>query len=204
MQDAAYTRLRTGTLSRRRRSSGQSLIESCIVVAVVAFVLFGLLDVSRLFVHQEILDYAATAGARAQSVGFNDFMVRKVVRVASIPNAGRLENPDYDYESGLDRSQRPGEVWDDAVRSTPGSAQYEVERSRIPLYLAARWEGELAPILEYERWDDIDLFRLVNGVVTRQDVPLIYPFARALYDEDEVTLRGRQIIDTHYPEYLQE
>ena len=40
------------------------------------------------------LQHAASLGARSRSVGFNDFMVYKVGRAATIANAGRITSPD--------------------------------------------------------------------------------------------------------------
>src|ERR1035437_1927236 len=99
---------------------GQAIIESSLVLALVCLVLFGLFEISQLFAAQEILDYAAARGARAETVGFNRFMVEKTVRVGAIPNAGRLINP---------------------VVSGGPAAQSDAELARIPLYLAAENSG---------------------------------------------------------------
>lgn len=194
-----------------RPRAGQAMIESCMVIALLSLVLFGLFEVARLYTTREVMDYAATAGARARAVGFNDFMVHKVVRVAAIPNAGRMVNPAFRNDSGLAGpigTWRPGDFWDFALGSRPVSSQYQLEQSRVPLYLAAENYGELSPILDYERWDDVRYSQTdpapgLTRVETRQDIELRFPFHRAFYAEDTVRQESEQIIDSHYPLYLQ-
>jgi hypothetical protein len=178
----------------------------------MCLLLFGLLQISNLFAAREVLDYAAVAAARARAVGFNDFMVHKVHRVAAIPSAGRMTNPFFDRTGSLAdrwRTERPGELWDFALASSPTSPQYDIEASRIPLYLGAERWGELNPILDYEDWDTIRLSRLLETAsdtiqaVVRQDVPLRHPFHRAFYAADFVEERGEAEIDNHYPLYLE-
>ena len=195
----------------RRRRAGQALLESCLVMALLSLLLFGVLQVARLYLARETLDYAAVAGARARTVGFNDFMVHKVVRVAAIPNAGRLLNPAVERAPGLAAlwgAATPGLLWDYALRASPGSPQFELERSRVPLYLAAENGGELAAILDYERWDDLRYTVVESSAAevradTRQDLPLTLPFHRAFYADDEVTLDGRADLENHAALYLE-
>ena len=191
------------------RKAGQALIESCLVIALLSLVLFGILQVARLAVARETLDYAAVAAARARIVGFNDFMIYKVARVANIPNAGRMETPDFERNTGGAWGDlRPGTAWDVALRATPGSPQYAIERSRIPLYLSAEHGGMLAAILDYEDWDGLRWFvgrpsDLAISMDTRQEVPLRTPFHRAYYAADEVTLEGTAILEDHAALYLE-
>ena len=83
-----------------------------------------------------------------------------------------------------------------------------IERSRIPLYLAAVHWGELAPILDYERWEDVQHSQTdpapgLTRVEVRHDLPLVFPFHRAFYAGDEVRQQSSQTMDSHYPLYLQ-
>ena len=191
------------------RKSGQAMLEACLVIALLSLVLFGILQVARLYVARETLDYAATAAARARIVGFNDFMIHKVARVANIPNAGRRETPDLVRDTGgAWGDQTPGQAWDVALRATPGSPHYELERSRIPLYLAAENGGELPAILEYEEWDELRYTVGPEGSVsirvdTRQEVPMTLPFHRTFYAADEVTLEGDATMEDHAALYLE-
>ena len=187
------------------------MIESCLVVALLSLILFGLFEISHLYTAREVNDYAATAGARARAVGFNDFMVYKVVRVAAIPNAGPLTAPAYENNRGLVgpiSTWSIGDFWDLVLGSHPVSGQYNLEQSRIPLYLAAEHMAQLNPILNYERWDDLhhvqnDPAAGLTRVQVRQDIPLNFPFHRAFYAGDEVRQESEQVIDNHYPLYLE-
>lgn len=168
--------------------SGQSLIESCLVLIMVCIVFFGVFQISQLFAAQEVLQYAAARGARAKVVGFNQFMVRKTVRVGAIPNAGQLMNP-----------------------ATPGgpAAQHAVEAARIPLYLGGENEGQLRSILDYEDWDTIGLPRSSDKgdgtleMSIRQNVTLLrYPLHRLYYAGDSIAMEGESTLDNHAPLYL--
>lgn len=170
-----------------RRRNGQSLIESCLVLALVCLVFFGLFQISRLFAAKEVLQYAAERGARAKTVGFNRFMVHKTVRVGAIANAGRMLNP------------------------APGGGparEHALESARIPLYLGAEYWGRLDAILKYEDWDSIDVSpaaSLGNGTLRltlEQAYALRSPFHRAFYAADTVPLRAEVTLDEHYPLYL--
>ena len=194
----------------RTACAGQSLIESCFVVAVICLIFFGLFQISQLFAAKAILTYAAAAGARARTVGFNDFMVYKVVRAAAIPNAGKMTTPAYDPagSAGGDwwGTATPGEAWVRAsAPGVPASAQYEIERSRIPDYLGTTRWSELEGILDYERWDDIHYGEALATedfveLSTSQRYPLVFPFARAYYAADTVRLASG---DPHHNENIQ-
>ena len=134
-------------------------------------------------------------------------MVHKVVHAAAIPTAGALRNPQVQRGAGgavFWGTASPGRAWAVALHSgEPRSPQYEIERSRIPLYLGTRWWNEMDAVLDYERWPDLRWNDAAAGdflvrVRTRQDVPLVYPFARAFYAADRVTLRSGEPAEHHY------
>jgi hypothetical protein len=142
------------------RQSGQAMIESLIVILVVCFLLFSLLELARGFAGREVLRHSAARAARARTVGFNDWMCTKVMRVAAIPNAGKMLEPDY--ASFTDRelrdalaSKRPGELWDWSLTANPRSERAETEAARIPDYLASEHDERARHILDYEGWDDL-------------------------------------------------
>lgn len=173
--------------------SGQGLIESCLVLALVCLVFFAVFQISQLFAAQEVLDYAAGRGARARTVGMNQFMVYKTIRVGAIPNAGLLVYPTH---QGGPAQQR------------------QLEAARIPLYLGRENEGQLNATLDYASWDSIRGGISGRGGVSRslgdgtrletvtQEYPLLYPFHRAFYAADSVPLKGTNVIDEHYTLYL--
>lgn len=195
--------------------AGAALIESALVVALLSLVLFGALQVSRLYAAREVLDYAAMNGARARSVGLNSFMVYKVARVSAIPNAGRLLQPEVPLQTDhpwTDTRSTPGERWDRALRSRPGlSPRALVERQRIPFYLGATHHARLAAILDYEDWDTIRPridYPAADEIRVRveQRLPLNFPLRRAFVTGDYVPLQavehGVRLTD-HSALYLQ-
>jgi len=167
--------------------SGQGLIESCLVMALVCLVFFAVFQISQLFASQEILDYAAQRGARARTVGFNRYMVEKTIRVGAIPNVGPMVNPVY--QGGPAR-------------------EHALEAARIPLYLGEENQGRLRAILDYESWDTIqEGFHesLGDGTLretVNQNVPLSYAFHRAFYSGDSLPMCGTNTLDEHYTLYL--
>jgi len=191
-------------------ASGQSLIESCLVLALLCLIFFGCFQVCILFAARQVVDHAAARGARARTVGFNDWMVRKVVRVAAIPNAGRLIEPAYENVNAALRRQvaqeTPGAVWDFALRATPSSTQAEIEAARIPEYLDSPNAGRARFILDYKRWDDLAVDFSGGGAAVeidvRQPYPLTFPMHRTFYAADTVDLAGENRLENHYPLYL--
>ncbi len=172
---------------KRAGCGGQSLVESCVVIGIICLFLMGLFQLSQLYMAREILMFAAGRGARARAVGFNDFMVHKTVRVASIPAAGRM----------LDR---PDNV------NNP-SAQRNFERARIPLYLAEEHYGRLSAILDYTNWPEvshslIDLGGPRLDCRVRENFPVGNPVFRAFYRGEAVPLSGNATLENHYPLYL--
>ncbi len=199
-----------------KNKAGQTLLETCIVMMLLCLVFFGLIQLSQLSASKEILDYAASCGTRARSVGFNEFMVGKVVRVAAIPNAGRILEPVVVRSANLaPLPDTPGAAWDSALTAQPRSPQYAIERARIPLYLGGDNWGQLPGILNYEYWDTgTDSRGAIGftlhdsagsglGVHTAQEVPLWTPLHRLIYDGDTIPLGGDAILENHYPLYLQ-
>lgn len=171
-----------------RHKSGQALIESCLVIAIVCLIFFGIFQISQLFAAQEVLDYAAGRGARAITVGFNRFMVDKTVRVGAIASAGRLIHPAY--------------------QGGPAS-EYALEAARIPLYLGADNYGQLDAILDYDHWDSIrqgQASSLGDGTFrfgVEQVVSLTNnPFAGAISSSKTLKLSGENYLDEHYSLYM--
>jgi len=167
---------------------GQALIESCIVIGLICLLLMGLFQLAQLFMAREILDYAAGRGARARTVGFNDFMVSKTVRIGAIANAGALTAP----------ARAGGGPW----------AQWTGQESpRIPFYLRY---GQLDSPLNYALWDTLAWSCPVSGddllrFEVRQDMPLILfsNVFKAFFSGSAVPMQGVAEIENHYPLYLQ-
>lgn len=189
-------RVGMGTDSRRS-CSGQSLIESCLVLAVICLAFFGILEIALMYAAQDVLDYAAARGARAKTVGFNRFMVYKTIRVGAIPNAGRLLTP----------ALAPGPLGELNVELGGGA-----DGGAIPRYLGAQQWGELDGILRYEAWDTVgiglpsvqDDGRVIGMEVTQDKPFLSNNVHRAFYSGDYVPLHGEAYIDNHYSLYMEE
>ena len=207
------------------RRSGQAMLESLIVILVVCFLLFSLLELARGFAGREILRHSAARAARARTVGFNHWMCTKVMRVAAIPNAGKMLEPSYasftdaELRSAL-ASKSPGELWDWSLTANPDSKRGETEASRIPDYLGSEHEDRARYILDYEGWDNLHALGLGGDasatsdtleVRVRQRMPLGLA-VRALYDwvgilspsqaRGYMTLGGESEIENHYRLYL--
>ena len=186
----------------------------------MSLLLMGLLQVSQLFAAREVLHHAAARAARARTVGFDHWMVRKSARVAAIPIAGPMvvptfQNDDQQLQNLLARPTL-GEVWDGALTATPSFNQLHIEQARIPEYMGSfNWAGS-RHILDYERWDRLAINE-VSGTTLPDGTPLRgstlemtvsqvvsnwVPFHRAFYAADSVSLRGKSEIENHYPLYI--
>jgi hypothetical protein len=206
--------MRDAPVSFYKSRRGQSLIETCLAMGIICFVFFGLFQLSQLAAAREILNHAAARGARAKTVGFNRFMVEKAIRVAAIPNAGRIVQPAFTNEDlelrRMIQTQRPGELWDNVLSNTvPASLQQDLERARIPEYMGSASRDGASFILDYEDWDSIGWSfpslipdaTLLNVHVS-QSYPLRIPLHRIFYAADSVDLDGYAGIESHYPLYL--
>ncbi len=174
----------------RSEKSGQTIIESCIVIAIICLVFMGFFQLSQFYIAQETLSYAASRVARAQAVGFNEFMTLKVMRIAAIANAGEMLVPD---EPGNPVEQR------------------NIERGRIPLYLLEGNPGRLRGILDYGDWDEIRygfMGSFDDGAILRTEVYQAVPIRffsrvfRAFYNENFIPMRGESFMENHWPLYL--
>ena len=131
--------------------SGQSLIESCIVIIILCLIVFGVAQRSQLYMALEILDHAAVCGAHAHAVGLNDFMVQKSVRIVVIPLAGEMTQPSYSPSVlTIPNQHRIGSTWDTAVHFHGGSTQSGIEISNMEDYLLSQDWGEAAGYLDYK------------------------------------------------------
>ena len=213
LSDGRSRRVRPAPSVSKTGSAGQSMIETSLAMFLICLIFFGLFQISRLTAARETLFHAAACGARAKTVGFNRFMVSKSIRVAAIPNAGRMTAPEYDNLDPALRQMmatlRPGEMWDEVVQnSNPSSVQADLERARIPEYLSSENYARANFILNYEDWDTINfsiphnLFGDILKLSVSQNYPLRLPFHRAFYAADSVNLTGTSTIENHYPLYL--
>jgi hypothetical protein len=212
--------------SKRKESarSGQAILETCLAMLLICLLFAGLVQVSQLFAARDILQHAATSGARAKTVGFNQWMVEKVIKVAAIPNSGKMLAPSFTHSAALTAriqdSTHTG-LWDYVVGATPSSEQYAIERARIPAYLGSWNRGRAAYELDYERWHDggggdgdpsikwkvdgnmigVSGSPMVNVKVS-QNYPLWTNWHEAFYAGDSVSMVTNSCMENHYPLYL--
>ncbi len=165
------------------------MIETIVVLFFVCLVFFAVYEYANLLTARTVLDYAAARAARARTVGFNDFMVTKTVRVATMSTAGRCLTQDDDG----------GDLSTGALVSRMGS------------YLESEYEADVRGILDFALWDGAHLGWSCSepgGAVSEltmrvwQRRPL---YGGAAPDEDAAlhSLEGRAEIEGHYPFYLQ-
>lgn len=182
-----------------------------------------MLQLATISVGNEVMHHAAARAARARAVGFNEWMAIKAMRVASIPNSGRMIEPDFvsfNNVSPFGANPRPGDAMDIAVASNPGASERaQFERARIPFYLASANHATAAGELNYEEWERGSFTHgesssaFGGGVLrmtVRQDFPLRMPFTNFLIpfarvDENGVrrmTLTGEAVSGDHSSLYL--
>lgn len=206
------------------------MVESLVAILVICLLFFGMFQLAHAAACREILRHAAARAARARAVGFNGWMVRKSMRVAAIPNAGRMTVPADERfvdQALIDAasSGRPGEVWDLALASNPHSDRADFELARLGDYLDTPNRPTADQLLDYEDWDSIEGGGLGGGgfaplgstrvaeVEVRQEYPLRL-YVKALFDmfgaggramdDGVLRLRAAQEIENHYPLYLED
>lgn len=201
------------------------MIESCIVLIMICLVFFLFFQLCHAFATRDVLDHAAARAARARTVGFNRWMVRKSMRVAAIPVAGRMLEP-ADIPAGNDpvlthalRTMTPGEIWDLALRSAPVSPKVAIEAARIPDYLDAPHEGVAQGILNYENWDEVtfeedgSFFAGADGILrvrVRKPLEMLISVIRGAggildgRQPETLHLEGAAEIETHCALYLED
>ncbi len=205
--------------------SGQAMAESIVVILLLCICFLAFFQYAHLFACKTILNHAATRAARARTVGFNHWMVRKSALVAAIPASGdRLTPP----PSGLSQAviaalqgDRVGDVWDLALISPAYAAGAQMERSRVPDFMDSVNHPTSEEILNYELWDDtyVDLDEPLSldgesggtlKVTVRQHHPLFVSLSAMadgeLRDADGETLllEGFYSIESHYPLYMED
>lgn len=174
--------------------SGQAALETFIVVLVVCVLLFGLLQAAVVFSGREVLHHAAARAARARAVGFNDWMAFKAMRVASIPNSGKMLEPVFtplQASTPFGGNPSPGEAWDAAMTAVPGmSARAALERVRVPAYLASDNHARAGYVLNYAEWERGSLRESEQASAfgtgtlryrVEQDFPLTMPFSSFVF-----------------------
>ncbi len=164
------------------------MLETALALMFLCLVFFLVADYAELLRTRTILDYAAARGARARAVGFNDFMVTKTLRIASMPVAGDCITT---KETGISPS-----------------TGFLISRSGS--YLETEYESDTKGILDFELWDPCkfgwsatESYNGQQGDVTLQ-VHQRHPLLSSPpgCDADETTLCGKAQNESHYRYYL--
>lgn len=187
--------------ARKQRKEGAAIVESCLAIIMLCLILFGLMQVSHVIMAKDVVSYSALAAARSLAVGMSEDFVDRVAHVTTIPTAGPAYQSAGMYDDSLSTDGKTlGEIWDDAVSSSPSSSQYWYEDEMIPYYLGADDDSMLDGLLNYYYWvtdeSEVSTESSEAGdeyaeVTISQDVPLAYPFAAVFFfDYDYVSVLG--------------
>ena len=161
-----------------------------IFVLIVFLALFNLADLTRT---KLLVENAAVKCARARAVGYNDFMLRKIARLATMPAAGRCLTPSDDGAGALSRSDRYHRIGD---------------------YLMSEYEEQADAILDFEYWQNGDTaISATEGsspvtATVSQHRPRLFDFGvltgATKPDADaRATISASSTQEAHYPDYLQ-
>jgi len=173
---------------------GQSLVESALVIVMFSLIFFGMLQVVLKLHGEWVQQWAAYAGARSRVVGFNDAIVQKAWFIANIMNSGEMLAP----QTGLSAVSQVG-----------------VESTAIPIFIQT--EGtvyELAPQLNYEAWDNRDLYSLGPATPFEQytaqgkqnyqlTIAQLIPMLGSSFGQTNLMLQSQVTLENHAPFYLE-
>ncbi len=156
------------------------MLETALAVLFITVTFLVVFQIAHLVTAKILLDHAAARAARAKAVGFNDWMCLKSARVAMIPVAGRR-------------------VW-------PEEGEYD-ETSLVPIYMTADHEAMARGILEYERWNSMDVDIDSRGgigadVATRVSLEVPRFYSRGDETSDTFGIAGESRIESHFPLYM--
>ncbi|MCK5850274.1 MAG: pilus assembly protein [Kiritimatiellae bacterium] len=201
--------------------AGQSILESCFAICLICLVFTGIFQISQIYAAREILCHASARAARAKTVGFNHWMVEKVARVASIPNAGPIITPIIDPDLGIQRvtqdhlfpasgQRTPGLFWMRVLRGNlrQPSTQVDIEIASMPQYLWSPDSHTAKHVLDYKDWDRVKMDDLTDssGDIAKIKVSQRYPLKirahRTFYASDDINISIDSSLENHYPLYL--
>ena len=174
--------------------SGQAMVESAIAMLAALLVFLALFGLSDQIRAKLLVENAAVKCARARAVGYNDFMLRKIARLATMPAAGNCLTAD-----GADG----------------GAPSLKDRCSRIGAYLTSDYEAQANAILDFEYWEDGtgvsasgDGSRATATVVQRRPDKFWFGAlagagSGSLDGGTVVPISATATVEAHYPEYLQ-
>lgn len=180
-------------VGRAELKRGQAMVESTLALIVVLLVFLALFNLADLVRAKLLVENAAVKCARARAVGYNDFMLRKIARLATMPAAGECHTASDTGSGALTRGER---------------------YSRIGDYLASEYEEQADAILDFEYWRNGDTSISASQgsspatATVTQRRPRLFDFgafAGTARDDSgakaEISAEGT--VEAHYTDYLQ-
>ena len=163
-------------------------IIAMIAILLLFLLLFNLSDRTRV---KLLVENAAAKWARA--VGYNDFMVRKIARLTTMPAAGKCLTP---ADSGV------------------GALSLQSRYNKIDDYLMSEYEAQANAILNFELWKDGNTsIHATSGnspatATVTQRRPNITGFENLASgkkdsDSNRAVISASATVEAHYPDYLQ-
>ena len=171
------------------------MVESTLAMLAILLLFLALFGLSDQIRAKLLVENASVKCARARAVGYNDFMLRKIARLATMPAAGKCltSAEDGDREDGpLPLSSRSG---------------------RIGSYLMSDCESQANVILDFEHWGPYTAVSASNGstpdatatVVQHRPAPFWFGAltGHRREDGDRASISASASTEAHYPGYLQ-
>lgn len=173
------------------------MIETIISMIAILIAFLALFNLSDLMRTRLLVENASAKCARARAVGYNDFMLRKIARLSTMPAAGKCLTASSTGDGALTRSER---------------------YSRIGEYLSSEYEAEADAILDFELWQNgrtatlshTDSINVSATVAQRRPQPFSIASLTGLKDcadcGDETghtDISASSSTEAHYPDYLQ-
>ena len=180
-------------LTAMRRRRGQAMVETTIAMIVILIMFLALFNLADLIRVKLLVENAAVKCARARAVGYNDFMLRKIARLATMPVAGECLTPS---DTG------------------DGTVSYAERYYRIGDYLMSDYEAQADAILDFAHWQEnfteisATAGNSPSTATVTQRRPRLFDFGvftgNSKADDDErAEISATATQESHYPDYLQ-
>lgn len=169
------------------------MVESTIAMIFILLAFLALFNLTDLIRAKLLIENAAVKCARARTVGYNDFMLRKIARLATMPVSGKCLTASDEDE---------------------GTVSYATRYYRIGSYLCSEYEAQANTILDFEYWENGDTSAsasIGNSPVTatvKQRRPRLFDFGVLTStgksnEDDRAEISATATVEAHYPDYLQ-
>ena len=183
--------------AERAHRCGQAMVETILVLFFLCLAFYAVFQFADNLRARLLADYAASRVARARTVGFNDFMLEKTARLATLAAAGECYT----------RDAAGKEVVSSAGRLT----------GLMPSYLACENEAQTRQVLDFELWRDGKTRAACSraGAKLTARVVQLRPQFFDLRDvlqgtpadgeagEPHARIEGAYAIEAHYPDWIE-